>query len=68
MMKQYKWYFLDHVQRTAAAEFVACKDDDDAKRKAAEILAERKYHGIEIWDGRRRVHCLNADRQDFRPR
>ena len=66
MMRQYKWYFLKSTQKIAFTEFVGCESDEDAKCKAAMLLAEtNKYHAIEIWDGRRRVHLhVNMVSQD----
>jgi hypothetical protein len=42
---------------------IVCGNDDDAKLRAREILADKPaYRAIEVWDLDRRVHVHLSDR------
>jgi hypothetical protein len=60
----YRCYLLDAQYHIALAEVIECRDDDAAKLKAREILAEKpNFRGIEVWERDRRVHIhLSSDR------
>ena len=59
----YRCYLLDAQSHIASAEVIECHDDDAAKSRAREILAEKPgCRGIEVWDRDRRVHThLSVD-------
>lgn len=59
----YRCYLLDAQSHIASAEVIECPDDDAAKSRAREILAEKPgYRAIEVWDRDRRVHIhMSAD-------
>jgi hypothetical protein len=53
----YRCYLLDGQSHIAWAEVIECLDDDEAKLRAREILAEKpSYRAIEVWERDRRVH------------
>ncbi len=57
MERYYRCYLLNGELKIASAYGLECADDEEAVRKAAELLAETSiYHGIEVWYGARRVH------------
>jgi hypothetical protein len=63
-MHAYRCYLLDVQSHIACAKVVECLDDDEAKLRAREILAEKPgYRAIEVWDRGRRVyiHLSGAD-------
>ena len=56
-MHGYRCYLLDAQSHIASAEVVECRDDDEARLRAREILAEKPgYRAIEVWDCGRRVY------------
>jgi len=56
-MHAYRCYLLDLESHIACAKVVECLDDDEAKLRAREILAEKPgCRAVEVWDGSRRVY------------
>jgi hypothetical protein len=58
-MVPYRFYYLNERDHIIDAEWAACIGDAAAMaRAAARLLARRDSHGIEIWQGRRRVDAV----------
>jgi hypothetical protein len=56
-MSAYRCYFLGEDNRVRAAEDIDCEADVTAIGQALAMLEERPEHrGVELWQGRRRVH------------
>jgi hypothetical protein len=50
-MQRYRPYRFCMLHATASAEIIECADDDDAKRRAREIIATNTgYRAVEVWD------------------
>jgi hypothetical protein len=63
-MHAYRCYLLDAQSHIACAEVVECRNDDEAKLRAREILAEKPgYRAIEVWDCGRCV-CVHPSGDD----
>jgi predicted dinucleotide-binding enzyme len=62
-MRTYRCFLLDAQSHIASAQLIVCGNDDDAKLRAREILADKPaYRAIEVWDLDRRVHVRLSDR------
>lgn len=57
--KTYRIYCFDSARKAVSADFIKALDDDDAIAKAQERGFGSK---CEIWDGKRLVAQLDADR------
>ncbi len=56
-LRTYRCYLLDEQLHIASAQVVVCSDDEAAKLRAREILADRPaFRGVELWEMDRRVH------------
>jgi hypothetical protein len=56
-MALYRAYFLDSEGHITFVRVIDCADDDSARREGEKLLDGR---AIEIWDGNRPVHRLEA--------
>ncbi len=58
----YRFFLRDAEAHIAAASVIMCADDDEAKLRACEILAQRPdCRAIEVWDRDRCVHIQSDD-------
>jgi hypothetical protein len=56
-MHSYRCYLLGAQSHIASTSVIECRNDDEARSRAREILAEKPgCRGIEVWEQRRRVH------------
>ena len=58
-MPAYRLYYLDGSGRVVSAEWVEAADDTIATEQASK--QELKAVSAELWQGKRRVACLNQD-------
>jgi hypothetical protein len=57
-MLPYRFYYLNQRDHIIDAEWVSCFGDTAAMARAAAKLLARDSHGIEIWQGTRRVDAI----------
>ena len=58
-MLPYRFYYLNERDHIIDAEWVSCGGDAAAMaRAAAKLLARRDSHGIELWQGKRRIDAI----------
>jgi hypothetical protein len=56
-MHAYRCYVLDASNDIASVALIRCPDDDAAKLRAHDILAEDpKFRGVEVWQRARQVN------------
>src|SRR6266481_3608072 len=56
-LRLYRCFLLDADSHIASAQVIACSDDDAAKLRGREILADKpECRGFELWELDRRVH------------
>ena len=72
-MKFYRIYHVEAHGEIAGVLNFRAADDVQACERGFAIAAEKKWPGIELWEGMRRVHCegvarLAAGVPDFSPR
>ena len=61
-LRTYRCCLLDSDSHVLSAEVIACSDDEEAKRRALEIVARKPAcRGVEIWEFDRRVHSHLRD-------
>ena len=59
-MLPYRFYYLNERDHIIDAEWIVCAGDTAAMTRAAsKLLARRDSHGIEIWQGKRRVDAVD---------
>ena len=58
-MPAYRLYHLDGSGRVDSAEWLEAADDSAATAQASKLLM--KAVSAELWQGKRRVACLNQD-------
>lgn len=60
-MARYRCYLLDANDRIRHVEAIDCGDDDRARARATELLAQHPtLHSIALWDDERRVAFPDA--------
>jgi hypothetical protein len=60
-MHSYRCYVLDGRNRVAAIKMIECASDVEARQRADALLVQMPtFHGVEVWDRKRRVHINPA--------
>jgi hypothetical protein len=61
-LRLYRCFLLDAELHIASGQVIACSDDDAAKLRGREILANKpRCRGFEMWELDRRVHVHLED-------
>ena len=56
-MHSYRCYVLDGRNRVAAIKMIECASDVEARQRADALLVQMsRFHGVEVWERKRRVH------------
>jgi hypothetical protein len=59
-MHAYRCYLLDASNHIASVELIRCPDDDAAKLRAHDILAEQpQVSAVEVWQRARQVNRVS---------
>jgi hypothetical protein len=61
-MQTYRVYFLSADDHIKAVEVIACRDDAEARLRAAGLLNERKtFTSVEVWRDKDMVHQIRRE-------
>jgi len=61
-MPLYRFRILDKFGRTIAGQFLHLRDDNWARRHAADLASHTKNHPVEIWQGDRQLRWQHRPR------
>jgi hypothetical protein len=62
-MRTYTFYFADRLSPVQSFDILECEDDDEARRRAAELLGrEPERLAVEVWSGAEQVFAFKRER------